>query len=38
LWPEISRFTPKAALGALPNVELKKYGFKFSFEAVSGEA
>lgn len=28
----------KSALGALPTVELKKYGFKFSFEPVSGEA
>lgn len=27
-----------SALGALPNVELKKYGFKFSFEAVSRQA
>ncbi len=27
-----------SALGALPNVELKKYGFKFSFEAVRRQA
>lgn len=27
-----------SALGALPNVELKKYGFKFSFEAVTRQS
>jgi hypothetical protein len=28
---------PVSALGALPSVELRKYGFKFSFEAVGAE-